>query len=147
MYAALKTALATALRNNSPLAALLASATAIYYRRPPRERALPCLIYLVEDQPQPALSGCDHTRVHLTISIWSASGGTNDAILVALDAAVLAAHQSGALAPSGWRVALCRRADARIAGEDRLRDGDPVATADAAVERRDTHWILDLVKL
>jgi len=138
MYTALKEKIVSRLRASEPLMRLLADAEAIYYRRPPKTRELPCLTYHLEDEPVVTAHVYGVFRVHLLLNIWSDSGDTNDAILAALDAALYDAHRDGSLDTAQWRVASCRRVRSRVAAGGRADD------AGAEIERRETRWVLEV---
>ena len=45
MYSEIRTKLVSLLQSDGTLTSLLASSTAIYYHRPPKERSLPCVTF------------------------------------------------------------------------------------------------------
>ena len=138
MYTELKAKIVALLRADETLTGLLASDEAIYYRKPPQARALPCLTYFLEDEPDREFHGYGRFRAYLTVSIWSTSGDTNDAILAALDGVLFDAHRAGGLDTAHWQVSACRRVESKVA------DGGRADAAGLEIERRDTRWELQL---
>ncbi len=139
MYADLKQAIVSLLTGNGALTQHLASSSAIYYSTPPQGRALPCLTYIIEDKPAAEADGHGRARLLLTIDIWSTSGDTNDTIMSALDDVLFDAHRAGGLDTNTWKVAACRRKSSEIAGKGGT-------DADLPIERRATHWHLEVMK-
>jgi len=139
MYTDLKQAIVSLLTGDDVLTQHLASSSAVYYRVPPQGRVLPCLTYVIEDEPAAGADGCGRARLLLTIDIWSASGDVNDAILSALDDVLFDAHREGGLDTDTWKVAACRRLDSKIAGDGGTDAGLPI-------EHRVTRWRLEVMK-
>jgi len=125
------------LEADNALTSLLASDEAIYYQRPPQARVLPCLTYLIEDEPDVQMDGRGKAILRLCVDIWSKSADTNDAVLDALDAVLFDAHRGGALDTTNWQVKSCRRLKSEVitTGVVETEDG-------REVERRRTRWAL-----
>lgn len=139
MFTELKETLVSVLTAHAGLAALLSDPDAVYYRRPPRERTLPCLTYAVEGRPDARHNAWGAFVVTVGISAWSTSGDTNDAILEALDDALFDAHRNGGLHTANWNVLACRRLKGEVADSGRVeREAEEI-------EERRTEWSLHIV--
>ena len=137
MLAEIKTKLMELLEGDAVLTPLLAAATAIYHRRPPKSRVLPCLTYSLVGKPDAALDTRGKRTLQLWIDIWSTSADANDDILAALDDVLYDAHRQGGMDTTNVLVKACRRVGVEPIPED---------TADAdtgeELERLRTEWTL-----
>jgi hypothetical protein len=102
--AALRAAIHNALKNDSPLAAMLGGGKV--YDEPPREASLPYVTLgeaVVSDRSTSTEAGDEHA---LTLHVWSRQGGHREAHMIS--GAVLQALADAPLAPEGQHLANLR---------------------------------------
>jgi len=130
---AFKKRLVTALADNGALTALLSSASAIYYRRPPAAVAYPALLfhYDTEYPHQHAPPGA--RALKLVIEAAGPDAETLDRIEEALRALLDGGHD--ALSTASWR---CARLRLLRSDQSSLDHRDPATSAPLLVTA--THW-------
>lgn len=93
------------LEADSQLITLLGGEKRIYWRRPTKERKLPCVAYYGDESPDLEMDTHGKFELRLYIDIWSLSAETNDQIKDRLDAVLFDKRMS----TTNYSVKGCRR--------------------------------------